>query len=40
MKYRVQGVPNTVINEDFDVVGAVPEKMLLEKVMNAISEES
>ena len=40
MKYRVQGVPKTVINEDFDVIGAVPEKMLLEKVMNAISEES
>ena len=37
MKYRVQGVPKTVVNDDWDIVGAVPERMLLEKVKEAIS---
>lgn len=37
MKYRVQGVPKTVINDNTDVVGAVPEQMLLEKVKEAIA---
>lgn len=51
MKYQVQGVPKTVINDDWleedddgeilrypkwSVVGAVPEKALLEKVKEAI----
>jgi glutaredoxin-like protein len=37
MKYHVQGVPKTVINDNTDVVGAVPEQMLLEKVKEAIA---
>ncbi len=37
MKYRVQGVPKTVINDNWDVVGAVPESMLLAKVKEAIT---
>ena len=37
MKYHVQGVPKTVINDTIDVIGAVPEKMLLEKVKEAIA---
>jgi glutaredoxin-like protein len=37
MKYRVQGVPKTVINDNFDVVGGVPPKMLMEKVREALS---
>ncbi|MHA1226895.1 MAG: protein disulfide oxidoreductase [Candidatus Hodarchaeales archaeon] len=36
MKYNVQGVPKTVINEKCDVVGAVPESMLLAKVQDAL----
>ncbi len=40
MKYRVQGVPKTVINEDFELVGAVPDVMLLDKVKEAISNAS
>jgi glutaredoxin-like protein len=37
MKYHVQGVPKTIINDNTEVVGAVPEKMLLEKVKKAIA---
>ena len=40
MKYRVQGVPKTVINENFDVIGAVPERMVLDKIKEAISDAS
>ena len=34
-KYRVQGVPKTVINETIEFVGAVPEKQALEHVLKA-----
>lgn len=33
MKYDVMGVPRTVINEDYHIEGAVPEPMLLAKLM-------
>jgi hypothetical protein len=35
-KYRVQGVPKTVINETVEFVGAVPEKQALEHVLQAV----
>lgn len=35
-KYRVQGVPKTVINDTVEVVGAVPEQALLAKVKEAL----
>lgn len=38
MKYHVQGVPKTVINDNFDVVGGVPPNMLMEKVRAALAE--
>ncbi len=34
-KYRVQGVPKTVINETIEFVGAVPEKQALQHVLKA-----
>lgn len=37
MKYNVMGVPRTVINEDTHVEGAVPEQMLMPKLMSALS---
>ncbi len=37
-KYSVMGVPRTVINEDFHVEGAVPEAMLLQRVMTAAKQ--
>lgn len=36
MRYEVQGVPRTVINEDTFVEGRVPEQMLLERVKSAL----
>ncbi len=36
-KYNVMGVPRTVINEDVHVEGAVPEQMLMPKLMESLS---
>lgn len=36
-KYRVHGVPRTVINEQAFLEGAVPEDLLLDAVMNNAS---
>jgi len=35
-KYRVQGVPRTVINEDAYLEGAAPEPMLVAKILEAL----
>ena len=37
MKYHVQGVPKTVINDDWDVVGGVPAQTLMTKVREALA---
>jgi glutaredoxin-like protein len=37
MKYHVQGVPKTVINDDWDVVGGVPAQTLMAKVREALA---
>jgi len=36
VKYQVQGVPRTIINDDWFIEGAVPETMLLDKIKEAI----
>lgn len=36
-KYNVKGVPHTVINEKEEVVGAVAETELLQKILKAIA---
>lgn len=36
-RYRVQGVPRTVINEDFHLEGAAPEPMLLQRLQQAVA---
>lgn len=36
MKYQVMGVPKTVINEKWDLVGAVPEQKVLGKIHEAL----
>lgn len=35
-RYNVNGVPHTVINEKESVVGAVPQKELVQKILNVI----
>jgi glutaredoxin-like protein len=37
MKYQVQGVPRTVINETVHIEGAVPEPMLMARFKEAVS---
>jgi glutaredoxin-like protein len=37
MKYQVQGVPKTVINDSWDVVGGVPPQTLMSKVREALA---
>ena len=37
-KYRVMGVPKTVINESFSIEGSGPEPMLMDKIREAIEK--
>jgi hypothetical protein len=36
-KYSVYGVPKTIINEDIQVEGAVPESVLVAEVMKVLT---
>ena len=36
MKYQVQGVPRTVIDELTHIEGAVPEKVLVSRLMGSV----
>jgi len=38
VKYNVQGVPNTIINETQSVVGAQPEMEVIRAVLRAIGK--
>lgn len=38
-RYRVMGVPKTVINESVQFVGAVPEEAFVENVLKAIGKQ-
>ena len=37
-RYNVYGVPRTVINEDIQIEGAVPEKMLVEELKKVLEQ--
>ena len=37
-RYRVMGVPKTVINETTQFIGAVPEETFIDKVLEAIGK--
>jgi Thioredoxin domain len=37
-RYRVQGVPKTVVNERFEMVGAVPEPRFMQQVFEALDK--
>jgi predicted DsbA family dithiol-disulfide isomerase len=39
-RYRVQGVPKTVVNDRIEIVGAVPEPRFLQEVLKAIEPKS
>jgi predicted DsbA family dithiol-disulfide isomerase len=37
-KYRVTGVPKTVVNEDIEILGALPEADFVKAALGAASE--
>jgi glutaredoxin-like protein len=37
-KYQVMGVPKTVVNEEFSLLGAVPEEKMLEEITKAANK--
>ena len=39
-RYRVQGVPKTVVNDRIEIIGAVPEPRFIEEVLKAIEPKS
>jgi len=38
VKYNVKGVPNTIINESFGVIGAMPEMNFVKEILKAIGK--
>jgi hypothetical protein len=38
VRYRVQGVPMTIINESHSLIGAVPELKLAQEILKAIGK--
>jgi hypothetical protein len=39
VKYNVNGVPHTVINEDHGFTGALPEMGLADEILKAVGKE-
>ena len=35
-RYRVQGVPKTVVNDRIEIVGALPEPRFIQEVLKAV----
>jgi len=38
-RYRVQGVPKTVVNDRIEIMGAVPEPRFLQEVLKALEPQ-
>ena len=38
-RYRVQGVPKTVVNDRIEIMGALPEPRFLQEVLKAIEPQ-
>jgi len=38
-RYRVQGVPQTVVNDRIEIMGALPEPRFLQEVLKAIEPQ-
>jgi predicted DsbA family dithiol-disulfide isomerase len=38
-RYRVQGVPKTVVNDRIEIMGAVPEPRFVQEVLKALDQE-
>jgi thioredoxin-related protein len=38
-KYRVTGVPKTVVNDDVEILGALPQDMFIEQALAVLAGE-
>ncbi len=38
-RYRVQGVPKTVVNDRVEIMGALPEPRFVQEVLNALDQK-
>jgi len=38
-KYRVSGVPKTVVNDEVEILGALPEEMFVEQALAASTSD-
>jgi predicted DsbA family dithiol-disulfide isomerase len=38
-RYRVQGVPKTVVNDRVEIMGALPEPRFVQEVLSALDQE-
>jgi hypothetical protein len=38
-RYRVSGVPKTVVNDKVEILGALPEEMFVDEVLTALAAE-
>jgi len=38
-RYRVQGVPKTVVNDRVEIMGAVPEPRFLQEVLKSLEPQ-
>jgi predicted DsbA family dithiol-disulfide isomerase len=38
-RYRVQGVPKTIINDRIEFTGALPEPRFVQQVLSALDQE-
>jgi predicted DsbA family dithiol-disulfide isomerase len=38
-RYRVQGVPKTVVNDRVEIMGALPEPRFVQEILNALDQE-
>ncbi len=37
-KYRVTGVPKTVVNDDVEILGALPQEMFIEQALGVLAD--
>jgi len=37
-KYRVTGVPKSVVNDKVEILGALPEEMFVEQTLSAVAD--
>lgn len=39
-KYRVTGVPKTIVNDDVEILGALPQEMFIEQALGVLADKN